>query len=73
MTDVPPRFEDEYPKQAAFMMRMLSAGAKLVRIQKLRFIGGPAMVAMFPHRLPRNEPCPCGSGIKTKKYHEQWT
>lgn len=94
----PPRFEDEFPEEAAILseacnnrnMRIkLAAGRKANEYPfvRLKGIGGMMQPMMFKfhnhggHNLPaytepikrdnpkigRNQPCPCGSGLKFKK------
>lgn len=61
---MPARFEDEYPEEAATMQMLFRFN------HKLRF-----HVALFGDVNGGNQrrvPCPCGSGIKSKKCHPQW-
>jgi hypothetical protein len=56
MDDTPPRFEDEFPEQAQFLMGIFAIGAVARRL------GGRMVV----RRVDPYKPCPCGSGSKVK-------
>lgn len=51
MNETPPRFEDEYSKEAEALMQYY---ADQQRKEKFRHVG-------------RNDKCPCGSNLKYKK------
>lgn len=64
----PLRFEDEFPAEAAFMIRVFETGGTFKR-RRFDF-AGPVPP---PRDVPRNAKCPCGSGRKTKRCHRGWT
>ena len=55
-----PRFEDEYPEAARFMMQVYATGGR-INLRYRRVTG-----------LRRNDRCPCGSGQKVKRCHTWW-
>lgn len=69
MNDIPVPFEDEFPEEAAFMQSVFAAGGTFKRAHRHKDEG----CVPPPRDIPRNHPCPCGSGRKTKKCHVAWT
>lgn len=68
MDEAPPRFEDDYPEAAAFMMRVFAAGGRFKQPRDA-FILFPKLP---PIKLERNVRCPCQSGRKVKQCHPEW-
>ena len=66
---VPPRFEDEYPEEAAILAELCQERGRLRESGvKLKPLDLDVTLPITAERKPgRNEPCPCGSGKKYKK------
>jgi uncharacterized protein YecA (UPF0149 family) len=65
----PPRFEDEFPEEAAILMEICHERGKAKdQGQRLKplYLDAPLPIAVGI-TTGRNEPCPCGSGKKYKK------
>jgi uncharacterized protein YecA (UPF0149 family) len=69
INDNPPRFEDEFPEEAAILMGICEERAKIKakgkRLKPL-YLDAPEPITASSS-VGRNNPCPCGSGKKYKK------
>lgn len=64
------RFEDEFPLEAAFLMQVFKEGGSFM-YPKGYF--GTNYELLKIRKVRRNSKCPCGSQIKTKHCHMEWT
>jgi hypothetical protein len=64
--DVPPRFEHEFPEEAAFMGRVFAAGGCFPQKPY------PPQAVPPVRRIKKWSYCPCGSGLKVLQCHRNW-
>ena len=69
INDNPPRFEDEFPEEAAILAELCQERAEAKKKGKRLkpiYLDAPAPIVVSD-KTGRNDPCPCGSGKKFKK------